>query len=72
MPVFLPSHFTNAQVAVVSLDAGGSTIPISWHLTRPERGTDRPRHFITTNRGEQRLHHIAEIHARMAVDVRFE
>lgn len=67
-----PGHFTTTGADVVSMGAGGSTIAISWHLTQPERGADRPRRFVTTNRSEPRLRHIASVHERMTVDSRFD
>ena len=33
-----------------SMGAGGSTIALTWHLMRPERGADRPSRIVVSNR----------------------
>ena len=33
-----------------SIGAGGSTIALTWHMMRPERGADRPSRIIVSNR----------------------
>ena len=40
---FLPlDHFARTGGEVLSMGAGGSTIALTWHLMRHERGADRP------------------------------
>jgi shikimate 5-dehydrogenase len=45
------------------IGAGGSTVAITWHLLQASRGTDRPRRILVSNRSQQRLDHVARVHA---------
>ena len=51
------------------MGAGGSTIALIWHLSRPERGADRPSRIVVSNRSRPRLDHLRAIHAEMGSDV---
>lgn len=67
---FLPEgHFAQTGAEVLSMGAGGSTIALTWHLMQKTRGADRPSRFIITNRSEERLHHIREIHTKIGNDI---
>ena len=60
---FLPGdHFERTGAELMSMGAGGSTIAITWHLMRPERGSDRPSRVVVTNRSQPRLDEIRHFH----------
>jgi shikimate 5-dehydrogenase len=73
LDAFIPSgYFEQTGADVLCIGAGGSAIAISWYLTRAERGTDRPRRLVVTNRSEARLIHLAQVRAKMDADVQVE
>lgn len=41
--------------SIFVMGAGGSSVALSWHLTRPERGTDGPAEIIVSDRSTERL-----------------
>lgn len=52
-------HFArHPDATVVSMGAGGSTIAISWYLSQPDRGAERPARIVVTNRSQPRLDHL--------------
>lgn len=67
---FLPAGYWQRTGADIFLmGAGGSSIAISWYLTRPERGADRPTRILVSNRSPNRLMKLRDIHARLGTDV---
>ena len=73
LDAFLPrGYWTRGARDVLSMGAGGSTIAISWYLSRPEAGEDRPERVIVTNRSAARLDHLREIHEGLPTSTRFE
>jgi shikimate 5-dehydrogenase len=67
---FLPErHFERTRAELFSIGAGGSTIALTWHMMRPERGADRPSRIIVSNRSAPRLGEIRRIHAEMKATV---
>ena len=70
---FLPlDHFARTGGEVLSMGAGGSTIALTWHLMRHERGADRPSRIVVTDRSKARLDEIAHIHATLGSSVPVE
>lgn len=70
---FLPSkHFEQTGSQMLILGAGGSAIAISWYLTRPERGANRPSRVVVTNRSRPRLEALAKIHDELGTDIPVE
>jgi shikimate 5-dehydrogenase len=70
---FLPErHFANSGAELMSMGAGGSTIALTWHLMRRERGADVPSRIIVTDPSQHRLDEIRRIHAQVASDVPVE
>lgn len=67
-----PGHWSGGAREAVCLGAGGSTIAISWYLSRSAAGEDRPERVIVTNRSPERLEHIRAIHAGLETSTRFE
>jgi shikimate 5-dehydrogenase len=57
-----PDHFARSGAEVFSMGAGGSTIALTWHLMRPERGLDRPSRIIVSDTRQERLDEIRRIH----------
>jgi shikimate 5-dehydrogenase len=70
LDAFIPDGYWEKHNAdVLLLGAGGSAIAIDWYLNRPERGNDRPRRVIVTNRSPQRLGTMAAIHEAGKTDL---
>lgn len=70
LDAFLPAgHFRKTEAEAFLMGAGGSTIAITWHLTRPERGDDKPSRIIVSNRSQPRLDAIRRIHHAFGSDV---
>jgi shikimate 5-dehydrogenase len=70
---FLPErHFANTGAELMSMGAGGSTIALTWHLMRRERGADVPSRIIVTDPSQHRLDEIRRIHKQIASDVPVE
>ncbi|OJX63409.1 MAG: shikimate dehydrogenase [Micrococcales bacterium 73-13] len=70
---FVPNgHWAGSDAEVCCLGAGGSTLAISWYLTRESHGADRPSRVVVTNRSAARLEHAREFHESLGVDVPFE
>jgi shikimate 5-dehydrogenase len=67
-----PGHWSRTGADALCMGAGGSTIAISWYLSRAETRHERPRRIVVTNRSPQRLEHIREIHAQLDTDTAFE
>ena len=66
-----PSHWADRGREALLMGAGGSTIAISWFLSRRDADS-RPESILITNRSPARLEHIRQIHATLDTDVRFE
>lgn len=64
-----PDYFARTGAEVFSIGAGGSTIALTWHLMRKERGLDVPSRIVVSNRSAHRLDEIREIHAQIPTDV---
>ena len=50
-----PGHFARTGAEVFSIGAGGSTIALTWHLMRRERGANVPSRIVVSNRSAPRL-----------------
>lgn len=70
---FIPQNYwRDSQADVFIMGAGGSAIAISWYLTRPERGTDRPRRVVISNRSPERLAGLRLVHDELKTGVPVE
>jgi shikimate 5-dehydrogenase len=67
-----PGHWARSGAEVLSMGAGGSTIALTWHLSRASPGADRPRRIVVTDVSAERLQHVAQVQASFDTDVRFE
>ena len=73
LDAFIPTgYWAETGAECLLLGAGGSAIAISWYLTRPERGADRPTRIVVTNRSAGRLDTIRRMHADLGTDVPIE
>ncbi|MCM3694843.1 shikimate dehydrogenase family protein [Microbacterium oleivorans] len=72
LDAFVPAGHWAGGADALCMGAGGSTIAISWYLSRRESGADRPRRIVVTNRSEERLDHIRGIHRQLDTDTAFE
>lgn len=64
-----PGYFARTGAPVFALGAGGSTIALTWHLSRSERGADRPSRIVVSDRSLERLEEIARIHRELSIEV---
>jgi shikimate 5-dehydrogenase len=64
-----PGHFSRTGGELFAMGAGGSAIAITWHLMRPERGSDRPSRIIVSDRSADRLDAIRTIHEKIGSGV---
>jgi shikimate 5-dehydrogenase len=55
-------HFAGTRAELFSMGAGGSTIALTWHMMRSERGADRPSRVTVSDRSPERLEEIRRIH----------
>ena len=70
---FVPGgHFARTGAEVFSIGAGGSTIALTWHLMRRERGADVPSRIVVSDRSAARLDEIRRIHAAVPSAVRVD
>ena len=67
---FIPAgYFKRTGAELFSIGAGGSTIALTWHMMRAERGLDVPSRIIVSNRSVGRLDEIRRIHNEMGFKV---
>ena len=70
---FLPEdHFANTDAELFSMGAGGSTIALTWHLMQENRGNNRPKKIVVSDRSQPRLAHIRDIHESLGNDIPIE
>lgn len=70
---FLPQqHFATTGAEVFVMGAGGSARAITWHLSRPERGADRPARITVADPDATRLEALQIMHRRLGHDVPVE
>lgn len=70
---FLPQrHFAETGAELFAMGAGGSTIALTWHLMRRERGADVPSRIVVSDREPGRLDEIRRIHSEISSDVPVE
>ncbi|HET7412072.1 MAG TPA: shikimate dehydrogenase [Pararhizobium sp.] len=62
-------YFARTGADVFSIGAGGSTIALTWHLMRRERGDDVPARIVVSNRSSSRLEEIRHIHGQIDTTV---
>ena len=67
-----PRHFADTGAELFAMGAGGSTIALTWHLMRRERGRDVPSRIVVSDPEPRRLDEIRRIHAGIASDVAVE
>ena len=60
-----PDYWGRTGAEVFSIGAGGSTIALTWHLMRRERGDNVPSRIVVSNRSQPRLDEIAYIHRQI-------
>ena len=63
MDAFIPpGHFAKTRAVLFAMGAGGSSIALTWHMMKMERGEDRPSRIIVSDRDISRLNEIRRIH----------
>jgi shikimate 5-dehydrogenase len=67
-----PGTWAAAPADAFVMGAGGSAIAISWYLTRPERGADRPARIVVTDPDRGRLAALRRVHDELGTDVPVE
>ncbi len=67
---FLPrNHFAETRAELFAIGAGGSTIAITWYLSQPELGADRPSRIVVSDRNSERLQEVARIHREFGMAI---
>ncbi|MES1937438.1 shikimate dehydrogenase family protein [Salinisphaera hydrothermalis] len=67
---FVPdNHFADTEASVFIMGAGGSAMAMSWHLTQPSKGKDRPTEVIISDPDPDRLGHIDKIAGQLSPDI---
>ncbi len=67
---FVPEgHWARTGAEAFLMGAGGSAIAVSWYLTRPERGQDRPAEVVVTNRSPARLDALRRVYDDFGTNV---
>lgn len=67
-----PHHFATSRGDLFVMGAGGSALAITWHLSRPERGADRPARIVVSDPDKGRLLAMHQMHARLNYGVPIE
>lgn len=67
-----PGTWAGSDAQAVVLGAGGAGTALTWCLVRRERGDDRPRTLVVTDRSAERLDHLASIAREVGADVPLE
>ena len=67
-----PGYWQRTGAEVFIMGAGGSAIAISWYLSRPDRGADRPSRIVVSNRSTPRLEALRRVHAELGTDIPVE
>jgi shikimate 5-dehydrogenase len=70
LSAFLPAgHWERSGADAFLMGAGGSAIALSCFLAARERGADRPRRIIVSNRSSARLERLRAIHRQLGVNI---
>lgn len=70
LDAFVPAnHWQQTGAELFCMGAGGSTIAISWYLSRPELGANRPSRIVVSNRSLPRLTEIERIHRELGFGI---
>ncbi|MDD3929355.1 MAG: shikimate dehydrogenase [Sphaerochaeta sp.] len=65
-------YFAESEAQMLLLGAGGSSLALSLYLiNKSKESLDVPKHIIITNRSEQRLREMQEIHAQLECPISF-
>lgn len=70
--ILAPGYWEGSGAEAFLMGAGGSSIAISWFLSRPERGADRPSRIIVSNRSAPRLEALSQIHSQLGTTIPVE
>ena len=67
LEAFLPeNHWQNSHAEALVLGAGGSSIALTTYMLDPKHGPNRPARILVTDRNNERLHEIEQIHKQLA------
>jgi shikimate 5-dehydrogenase len=67
-----PGHWRDGGADAFIMGAGGSAIAISWYLSRPERGADRPARIVVSDLDAKRLAALRAVHEEIGTDIPVE
>lgn len=70
--ILAPGYWQRTGAEAYLMGAGGSAIAISWYLSRPERGADRPSRIVVSNRSLPRLEALRRVHSALGTDLPLE
>lgn len=60
-----PDYWKGGQADVFVMGAGGSSIALTWHLMRAERGPNLPHRIVVSDRSAERLEDIRRVHGQV-------
>lgn len=70
LDAFVPAgHWQRTGAELFCMGAGGSTIAITWYLSRPEFAANRPARIVVSNRSRPRLDEIERIHRELGFGI---
>jgi shikimate 5-dehydrogenase len=70
LEAFLPEgHWKETRAEAFAMGAGGSSMALTWHLTKPEHGADRPSRIVVANRSTPRLEEMQRLHEKLSTGV---
>ncbi len=73
LEAFLPErHWELTGAEAFIMGAGGSSMALTWHLTKPEHGANRPSRILVSSRSTPRLGEMRQLHRRLASGVPIE
>ncbi|PZX12204.1 shikimate 5-dehydrogenase [Palleronia aestuarii] len=67
-----PEYWKRTDGDVFAMGAGGSTIAMTWHLMRKERGANVPGRIVVSDREPGRIDEIRRVHSEIESDVPVE
>ena len=71
LDAFVPAdHWERSGRQALVLGAGGAGVAITWNLTRPDRGADRPSEVVVTDTDPSRLRALEDLHRTSGAVVR--
>jgi len=73
LEAFLPeNHWQETGAEAFVMGAGGSSMALTWYLTKAEHGANRPSRIVVANRSTPRLQEMGRLHEELATGIPIE